>query len=167
LAHSDVVALDPKASMLKFDALNPSFSFLMAILGKLTLGNALTPSKAIDLHPVAIAGYLGLIVTAFHLMPVGQLDGGHIVHAMFGQRAGAMIGQIARLLLLALFLARLDQLLLIWAIFLFLMPAVDEPALNDVSELDNRRDFLGLAMLAMLLLIVLPAPRAIVGVLNL
>ncbi|MBW4518409.1 MAG: site-2 protease family protein [Scytolyngbya sp. HA4215-MV1] len=167
LAHSHVVTLDPRASMLKFDALNPSFSFLVAVLGKLTLGNALTPNKAIALHPVAIAGYLGLIVTAFHLMPVGQLDGGHIVHAMFGQRAGAMIGQIARLLLLILFLARLDQFLLIWAVFLFLMPAIDEPALNDVSELDNRRDFLGLAMLAVLLLIVLPAPKAIVGFLNL
>jgi hypothetical protein len=49
--------------------------------------------------------------------------------------------------------------LLIWAILLFFIPAVDEPALNDVSELDNRRDVWGLVSLTLLILIVLPAPN--------
>ena len=114
---------------------------------------------ALMLHPVAVAGCLGLVITALNLMPVGQLDGGHIVHAMFGQRRGAAIGQIARLLLLGLVFVQ--QEFMLWAILLFFMPVVDEPALNDVSELDNGRDLLGLLALALLVVIILPAPHAI------
>jgi len=116
------------------------------------------------LHPVAIAGYLGLIVTAFNLIPVGQLDGGHIVHAMFGQRASMAIGQFARLCMLLL--SFLEPGLLLWAIILFLMPLNDEPALNDVSELDDWRDFVGLVAIGLLLIILLPAPRILVQWLN-
>ena len=93
-------------------------------------------------------------------MPVGQLDGGHIVHAMYGQRTGAIIGQVARLLVVLLVFVHPE--LLIWAILLFFIPAVDEPALNDVSELDDRRDMLGLVALTLLVLIVLPAPGMLV-----
>ncbi len=92
-----------KSDTLNPDALNPTYSILLALLSKLALGSHLTPKSAIDLHPVAVAGFLGLIVTALNLMPVGQLDGGHIVHAMFGQRTAIVIGQIARLLLLSTF----------------------------------------------------------------
>jgi membrane-associated protease RseP (regulator of RpoE activity) len=119
---------------------------------------------AIHLHPVAVAGYLGLVVTAFNLMPVGQLDGGHIVHAMFGQRMGVAIGQITRLLVLIL--ALLEPDLLLWAIILLLLPVADEPALNDVSELDNWRDLGGLIALAILASIVLPSPGTITELLN-
>jgi membrane-associated protease RseP (regulator of RpoE activity) len=124
----------------------------------------LNAETAIDLHPVAVAGYLGLIVTAFNLMPVGQLDGGHIVHAMFGQRASMAIGQVARLCMLLL--SFLEEGLWLWAIILLLTPLNDEPALNDVSELDNRRDFLGLLAIGLLLIILLPAPRILLEWLN-
>lgn len=96
LAHSTVVPIPEQSEMLDPDALKPSYSLLLALLSKLALGNQLTQGKAIDLHPVALAGFLGLVVTALNLMPVGQLDGGHIVHAMFGQRTAIIIGQIAR-----------------------------------------------------------------------
>jgi membrane-associated protease RseP (regulator of RpoE activity) len=150
--------------MLNFESFKPNFSLLMTFLSKLTLGGALNAETAIDLHPVAVAGYLGLIVTAFNLMPVGQLDGGHIVHAMFGQRASMAIGQVARLCMLLL--SFLEQGLLLWAIILLLTPLNDEPALNDVSELDNGRDFLGLLAIGLLLIILLPAPRILLEWLN-
>ncbi|HEY9907656.1 MAG TPA: site-2 protease family protein [Thermosynechococcaceae cyanobacterium] len=165
LAHSSIVPLPPKPEPFNFQALDPSFSLLLSLLSKLMLGGLLTPQTAINLHPVAVAGCLGLVVTAYNLMPVGQLDGGHIVHAMFGQRVGAAISQISRLLLLLLSLAQ--PYLLLWAILLFLMPANDEPALNDVTELDNRRDLWGLAALAVLLLIILPTPGVLGRFLNL
>ncbi len=159
LAHSSVTEMTEESSLLNFDSINPGASLLLAFLSKLTLGGELAANQAIDLHPVAIAGFLGLIVTALNLMPLGQLDGGHIVHAMFGQRTGAMIGQITRFLVL--FLALIQREFLVWAILLFFIPALDEPALNDVSELDNSRDFLGLASLVILVIIVLPAPNTL------
>lgn len=164
LAHSKVVPMPAGAENLDQNALNPKYSILLALLSKLALGAQLTPDRAIDLHPVALAGLLGLVVTALNLMPVGQLDGGHIVHAMFGQRAGAAIGQIARLLLLGLTFIRIE--FLPWVIILFLMPSVDEPALNDVSELDNKRDLWGLLALVLLVLIILPAPSFITQLLR-
>ena len=164
LDHSTLIPLSDKSGMLNFDSFSPKFSLLMTLLSKLTLGGALNAETAINLHPVAVAGYLGLIVTAFNLMPVGQFDGGHIVHAMFGQKASMAIGQVARLCMLLL--GFLEQGLLLWAIILFLTPLNDEPALNDVSELDNRRDFLGLLAIGLLLIILLPAPKVLIQWLN-
>ena len=145
--------------------MNPKYSLVLAGLGKLALGNQLVAAKAINLHPIAVAGWIGVLFSAFNLMPVGQLDGGRMVHAMFGQRTGAAIGQISRLLLLILSFAQ--QHLLLWAILLLLLPATDEPALNDVTELDNSRDMIGLLALALVLLIILPAPKVVLAWLSL
>lgn len=159
LAHSQVVPDNPDVSLLSFTALDPKGSTLLVLLSKLALGSALKPDSAISLHPVAVAGYLGLVVTALNLMPVGQLDGGHVVHAIFGQRTAALIGHVTRFLVLIL--AMIKREFLFWAIALLFMPVYDEPALNDVSELDNWRDLAGLLALSLLLMIILPAPRAI------
>ena len=160
LAHSMPVALTETSSLLNFESFDPSRSLLILLLTKLSVGKALVAGHGLNLHPLAIAGCLGILFTALNLTPVGQLDGGHVVHAMFGQRGGAIIGQISRLLILGLILIQQKELLL-WGAFLFLIPSVDEPALNDLSELNNGRDFLGLAALALLIAIVLPAPQAI------
>lgn len=167
LDHSSVVALPskPGVGLLSFEALNPKYSLVLAVLAKLALGSQLVAQKAIDLHPIAVAGWVGLLFSAFNLMPVGQLDGGRMVHAMFGQRTGAAIGQISRLLLLVLAFAQ--QHLLLWAILLLLLPATDEPALNDVTELNNARDVIGLLTLALVLLIILPAPKVVLAWLSL
>lgn len=165
LSLSQVVPLEENMSFLNFQALDPRFSFLVSVCSKSVLGSQLIPGMAIALHPVAIAGYIGVIFTALNLMPVGQLDGGHIVHAMFGQRTAIVIGQIARLFMFVLAILKLD--FLIWAIILFLMPIGDRPALNDVTELDNRRDLLGLLSLALLLSILLPVPDVVAQWVNL
>jgi membrane-associated protease RseP (regulator of RpoE activity) len=164
LYHSTIVPISNKSGMSNIESFSPNFSLMMTLLSKLTLGAALNASTAIHLHPVAVAGYLGLIVTAFNLMPVGQLDGGHIVHAMFGQNASMAIGQVARLCILVL--SFLEPGFLLWAIILFLTPPNNEPALNDVSELNNWRDALGLVAIALLLAILLPAPKILVQWLN-
>ena len=159
LSLSEIVPLTNQSSLLNFQALNPQFSLLLSIVAKLALGSNLIAGKAIDLHPLAVAGYVGIIVTALNLMPVGQLDGGHIVHAMYGQKTAIIIGQLTRLFMFILALVQPE--LLLWAIILLLMPVSDQPALNDVTELDNKRDLLGLFSLALLLSILLPLPEAL------
>ena len=159
LSLSEIVPLTNQSSLLNFQALNPQFSLLLSIVAKLALGSNLIAGKAIHLHPLAVAGYVGIIVTALNLMPVGQLDGGHIVHAMYGQKTAIIIGQLTRLFMFILALVQPDFLL--WAIILLLMPVSDQPALNDVTELDNKRDLLGLFSLALLLSILLPLPEAL------
>jgi membrane-associated protease RseP (regulator of RpoE activity) len=164
LLNSEIVPMTQEAGLLNPEALNPKSSILLALLSKLALGSELTATSAINLHPIGIAGFLGLIVTALNLMPVGQLDGGHIVHAMFGQKTALVIGQISRLLLLLLSLVQ--SAFFIWAIILLFIPLIDEPALNDVTELDNKRDILGLIAMALLIIIVLPLPQAIANLLQ-
>ncbi|MEM7065981.1 MAG: site-2 protease family protein [Cyanobacteria bacterium P01_B01_bin.77] len=159
LAHSQIVDLTAESSLLNFQSLDPSRSVLLALLSKLALGNNLQMDQAIYLHAVAIAGCLGLVLTALNLMPVGQLDGGHIVHAMYGRWGGAAIGNIARILVAAMVFIQSEYLL--WALLLVFMPSQDEPALDDLSELDGVRDTLGLIAMALLVLIVLPMPYAL------
>jgi flagellar biosynthesis component FlhA len=52
------------------------------------------------------------------------------------------------------------------AIVISLIPAIDEPALNDVSELNNWRDALGVSILAILVLMLLPVPAVVMGLLG-
>ena len=55
---------------------------LFKLLSWLALG-PMTPEQNVILHPVAFAGWIGLLVTALNLLPVGQLDGGHVAYALF------------------------------------------------------------------------------------
>ena len=71
-------------------------SILMTLMGKVFLPGGIT-NGAFDLHPAAFAGWVGLLVTALNLLPLGQLDGGHIVYGLFGKKQrvvalGAMAG---------------------------------------------------------------------------
>ncbi|NNF59524.1 MAG: site-2 protease family protein [Rhodothermaceae bacterium] len=58
-----------------------------------------SPSELMH-YPVLLAAWLGLFFTALNLLPVGQLDGGHVVYALFGPRIHAVVARIATLLLL-------------------------------------------------------------------
>ena len=163
LSLSEVVPLQ-ESSAFNIQAQDPRLSLFLSVLAKLALGSALTAEMAIALHPLAIAGCVGLFITAINLMPIGQLDGGQIIHAVFGQKTAIAVGQVTRIL--ALLFAFVHPYFWIWTIILWLIPLVDRPALNDVTELDNKRDFLGLLTLALLIVIILPVPEAIGNMLN-
>ena len=157
---SEVVPLE-ESSTFNLQAQNPRLSLFFSLLAKLALGSTLTSNMGIQLHPIAVAGCVGLFIAAINLMPIGQLDGGHIIHAVYGQKMAIAVGQITRIL--ALLFALVHPYFWIWAIIMWLIPLIDQPALNDVTELDNKRDFLGLFALALLVIIILPLPNAIAG----
>jgi membrane-associated protease RseP (regulator of RpoE activity) len=154
LLQSSLVPLPDKPTLLTPD---PKFSIFFSLICRAMFGSELSTNVGVSLHPLALAGLLGLAITALNLMPVGQLDGGHIIHAMYGQRTSVIVGRITQLIVLLLAFVN-PVVWSIWALILLFMPIVDEPALNDVSELDNVRDGLGLMALVLLLLIVLPVP---------
>lgn len=160
LMLSEVVPLpagDNVGQLLLSQQFDPSMSILLAIVGKLVMWGKLSAGEAIAFHPIAAAAWIGLLVLALNMIPIGQLDGGHIVHAVYGQQMGANIGRVARLLVFILALA-LQPWLRVWALLIFLLTSGDEPALNDVTDLSEGRDLLGLFMLTLVVVIVLPAP---------
>lgn len=163
LSLSEVVPLEG-SSAFNIQAQNPRLSLLLSLLSKLALGSAFRVDMAIQLHPLATAGCVGLFITAINLMPIGQLDGGHIIHAVFGQKMAIAVGQVTRIL--AVLFSLIHPYFWVWTIIMWLIPLIDQPALNDVTELDNKRDLGGLLALALLIIIVLPVPEAISNWLN-
>ena len=151
---------------LNLSLFDPSLSIVLAIVAKMVMGSALQPDTVISFHPIAFAGWLGLLVVSLNLMPIGQLGGGHIVHAVYGHQMGANIGKVARILVLILAFT-VQEWLKIWAFLTLLLTTVDEPALNDVTDLDEKRDLLGLLILTLLVLVVLPAPPLLQSLLGL
>ena len=134
-------------------------SLLFAAVSKLALGDALEFGHNVQLSPLAFAGWLGLLITALNLLPIGQLDGGHIARAVFGHRTGSAISSIAMwsLFLLALFVW---PGLMMWAILVFFMAGRPTPPLNDVTDLNPIRKGLGYVSFAILAVILLPLPHA-------
>jgi len=136
-------------------------SFLMALLAKLALGASTLEGHQLILHPLAFAGWLGLLVTALNLLPIGQLDGGHIAHAMFGARRGHAIsvGGLMTLFALALFVW---PGLMMWAFIVwFIAGDRDAPPLNDVTPLNTGRRVLGWLVFVILAAILIPVPHAL------
>jgi len=134
-------------------------SLLLALIAKLSIPDALRQGYVLQLSPLAFAGWLGLIITALNLLPIGQLDGGHMARAMFGQRVGTIISTVAMwsLLLLALFVW---PGLLAFAILVFFMAGRSVPPLNDLMPITPARRRLGYITFAILAMILIPLPHA-------
>ena len=108
------------------------------------------------LSPMAFAGWAGLFVTMLNLLPIGQLDGGHISYALFGKHQK----RIAWLTLLALLpLGYFWHGWLLWAaLSFFLINPSHPPTLNDNIALDTKRKILGYLSFAIFILCFTPIP---------
>lgn len=75
---------------------------ILYLLLKLAIKGRILPGGGLDvqLHPVAWAGWVGLLVTMINLLPIGQLDGGHIATAWLGERQARLAPWLHRALLL-------------------------------------------------------------------
>jgi membrane-associated protease RseP (regulator of RpoE activity) len=110
----------------------------------------------VQINSVAWAGWTGLFVTALNLMPVGQLDGGHIFDALAGERAvrimfWVVLGGMA---VLCIFWPNW----LLWVGLIFLFGRLRVPPLDDVTVLTSRQRTLAVAMLIVFVLVFTPIP---------
>jgi len=122
---------------------------------------AVPPDHDVLLHPVGVAAWFGFFVTALNLIPAGQLDGGHIVYALFG-RQHALISKltVGALVLVGIAFGSLNWV--VWAVLIVaLMGFQHSPTMDDITPLDPGRRALGLFALLLLFLLIPPVPLSV------
>src|SRR3989454_11045819 len=106
-------------------------------------------------HPTAFAGWVGLFVTAINLLPAGQLDGGHVARALFGDRHRYLSwGAVLFLLVLGVYYTGW----FLFALIILLLGVRHPPPLNDLTKLSPSRQALGVLAIVILLITFVPAP---------
>jgi membrane-associated protease RseP (regulator of RpoE activity) len=119
------------------------------------------PARALFvMHPTGFAAWFGLLATALNLFPAGQLDGGHIVHAIVGRASRYVtIASILVLLVLAVFVSRSWA---VWSVLLVLMTysfGLDHPRVGEEHlPLGNARLALAVFAVAIFVLSFTPVP---------
>ncbi len=128
------------------------------------------PMSEVYHYPYLCVGWFGLFVTSMNLIPVGQLDGGHIIYSMFGEKKQEAIASIAMILLVFLgVLGILGSFLnigptigwsgwLLWSVILYFFIKVKHPPVNKFEELDWRRKILGYIAILIFILSFSPTP---------
>jgi membrane-associated protease RseP (regulator of RpoE activity) len=107
------------------------------------------------IHPVAFAGWAGILVTALNLIPVGTLDGGHVVYGLFGDKARKAFPYIIFLLIVLGFVWNGWWM---WAVLLFWLGRVHAEPLDQITTLDASRRGLAVLMIVIFLLVFMPVP---------
>uniref|UniRef100_A0A7C3SM78 Site-2 protease family protein n=1 Tax=Desulfobacca acetoxidans TaxID=60893 RepID=A0A7C3SM78_9BACT len=116
----------------------------------------LPPDHHVFLHPVAFAGWIGFLVTALNLIPVGQLDGGHVAYALFPAYHRKI--SLVCLAALVVFGTLVWQGWLVWAILLALLGLRHPPPAHYWVPLDRPRKILGLVTILVFVLTFTPSP---------
>ncbi|MCX9010278.1 MAG: site-2 protease family protein [Candidatus Methanoperedens sp.] len=148
------VAAVPDGSQIQL-GIPPLFEFIASII----------PVADISvMHPIAFAGWVGMLVTALNLIPAGQLDGGHMLRAMIGERASHVSALMPLVLLIAggyMSLVRNQDgsMWLFWGLLLVVFAAGGHPRpLNDDVPLGKGRMVLGIVTFILGLLCVTLVP---------
>ncbi len=131
-----------------------------AVFGRVLPGDGMD----VYLNQMAWAGWVGLFVTGLNLIPVGQLDGGHIAYSLFGRRARAFFWPVIAGLLAIVFYSYLQGAFaptwLLWIFLLLSFGRVHARPLEDLSGLDPRRRALAVFTLGVFFLTFVPFPLA-------
>jgi membrane-associated protease RseP (regulator of RpoE activity) len=133
-------------------------SLLTASLTRLVTG---ADPDTVFIHPVGIAGWFGLLVTSFNLLPAGQLDGGHVLYAALGRRTPVLSGAVA-VGLVWLGIRSWPGWLFWAAVVAFMTRLGHPPTLDDARRLGTGRLVAAVASLIVLILTFVPEPIRIV-----
>ena len=136
-------------------ALTLGDSILFSFLAQTVLG--VTPADTdILLNPVAFAGWIGLFVTSINLIPVGQLDGGHIAFALLGEKQSRL--SFILVLVMTLLGVLLWEGWIVWAVLLLVLGLRHPPVISWEVPLDRRRKVIGWIAFVIFILTFIPVP---------
>jgi Zn-dependent protease len=139
--------------------LNLGNSLIFGVISNMMVG-PIPEGHSLLLHPIAAAGWFGLLVTMFNLLPISSLDGGHIAYALFGRRQ-RYIGYATIALLVVLSFWWKGWL--IWVgIILFIGPE-HPPTLFDEVKVGKWRRFTGYICFVIFVLCFIPVPISVIG----
>jgi len=124
----------------------------MSVLFKLPTG------ASVQIHPTLFAGWVGIFLTSVNLLPIGQLDGGHVATALL-RGYQKYLGWVVVILLVILGLFYEGWLVFAFLV-LFFIGMRHQPPLNELSSLDTRRKLLGLLILVVFIVSFAPIPMA-------
>jgi membrane-associated protease RseP (regulator of RpoE activity) len=113
------------------------------------------------LHPVAWAGWAGLLITGINLIPAGQLDGGHIFYTVLGKKASDRAFPFIVVLLAIMGIFWNGWWL--WAALVFFLGRSHAEPLDQITELDRKRKIIGIITLIVFLLVFVPVPLTVIG----
>ncbi len=137
-------------------------------------GTFIPPMSEIYHYPFLCVGWFGMFVTSMNLIPVGQLDGGHIVYGMFGRKTQVTVASISMVLLIVFgTMGALQSFLdiampvgwagwLLWAAILFFVIKVKHPPVPDDTNLDSGRMLVGYFSIMIFILTFTPTPILII-----
>jgi membrane-associated protease RseP (regulator of RpoE activity) len=109
----------------------------------------------VTMNSVAFAGWAGLLVTGLNLIPIGQLDGGHLIYGIFGRRTEKIVPFILALLgIMGFFWAGWW----LWAILLLVFNRRHGEPLDEITPLDNKRKLIAVFGLFVFILVFIPVP---------
>ena len=157
VAHSQVVPLPPPPPGAEAGlVLAPGHSLAMLLAIRLFHG-PLRQGMYLNLHPMALGAWLGLLATSLNLLPLGQLDGGHILYAA--------TGRLQRRLALPLWLCLgllgwFWQGWILWTLIVLAIGLYHPPVWDEREPLDPRRRWIAVLALVIFLLSFMPIPIA-------
>jgi len=128
---------------------------IFSMISDLTIG-PVPIGHDVLLHPVAFAGWIGMFVTALNLIPIGQLDGGHVVYAVFGQRHRTI--SLIMIPTLILFGIYGWPGWFLWAVLPLIFGINHPPVLDTDHPLGLSRQIIGWISLAIFVLTFTPTP---------
>jgi membrane-associated protease RseP (regulator of RpoE activity) len=155
LMLSEIRDLQPQQQM----SISFGSSIILELLCLMRFGEFST-NATIILHPTALAAWFGLFVTAMNLLPVGQLDGGHVVYALLGPHwakrisAGVMVAFIP----LGIFLW---PGWILFGVLVFFLGIKHPPPLDPYTPLDKPGRVLGWCAIALFVITFIPVPVSV------
>lgn len=110
------------------------------------------------IHPIGYAGWVGLFITALNLLPIGQLDGGHILYGVFGEKSRSVSRVLIPVLVLLAIFYNVGWLVLVGLLLFF---GIGHPhPLDAQTPLDGKRRVFAAVMLLIFVVSFVPAPFA-------